>query len=127
MVRKPASSSGWSPKQKGLQEQPAPRKLHFEQSLCDAIAKRVVVELKYDGEFGARRIAPHAVYRSSAEKVNLSGYQLSNANEPLARDVPRTFEVGKITDMSLTTTKFIPDVRFDRFDTKYQNGLLCSV
>ena len=127
MVRKPALSGRWPPKQKAAQEQPVPRKLGFEQQLCDEIATLVLVELYSVGEYGARRIAPHAVYHSTTDKVNLSAYQLSNANEPLEHNVPRTLEVGKITYLSLTDTKFTPAPRFDRFDAKYQNGLLCSV
>ncbi len=100
-------------------ERPAPRQPHTEDLLCRAIRERSVVNLYYDDDLTPRRFEPTAVYHSTKGKVCLSGIQPG--------DGPKNLEVGKMRNVTLTGDKFQPDPRFDRFDSKYRNGIICSV
>jgi hypothetical protein len=102
-----------------VEEPPAPRQPLTEQLLCQAIQRRNVVSLYYDGGAQARSFEPTAVYHSTKNKVCVSGIQRG--------DGPKNLEVGKISGATITGDKFQPDPRFDRFDPKYRNGIICSV
>lgn len=120
MVRNPYKT----PKQ---EPPPAPRNQGFENLLCQAIRERRVVELRYDDDAQFRRFEPAAVYNTAKHKICVSGVQLTNPNEPGDEQGPHNFEVGKIADLTLTDVNFQPDPRFDRFDAKYKNGIICCV
>jgi hypothetical protein len=87
--------------------------------LCKAIRGRVVVSVYYDDDLAPRLFEPSAVYYSTKNKVCVSGIQ--------PNDGPKNLEVGRIRSATLTGNKFQPDPRFDRFDPKYRNGIICSV
>ncbi|MPR06302.1 hypothetical protein [Microvirga tunisiensis] len=108
-------------------DQPYPRKPHLERQLCEAIQVRKLVEIRYEDDLSYRLIAPHAVYKSTKDKVNVVGTQISNPGQPMDRYEPRIFEIGKIADVRITGTDFTPDARFDRFDPRYKGGIICSV
>ena len=97
----------------------APREPLTEDLLCRAIQERCVVSLYYDGDALARSFEPTAVYHSTKNKVCVSGIQRG--------DGPKNLEVGKVRNARITGDKFQPDPRFDRFDPKYRNGIICSV
>lgn len=124
MVRK---STGWTTGSGKQEKPPAARNFAFEQALCQAIAQRVLVLITYEGDFISRTFAPHAVYYSTADKVNVFGIQIDNPADPLERHVPRMFEVGRIVSLSLTAANFQPDARYNRFDSRYQYGVICGV
>jgi len=131
-MRRPKSGLGsWlTPKAKPsptLKEPPAPRRLDFEQRLCKAIRECVRVELRYDDDFATRLFEPTAVYWSSQDKVCVAGTQVLHPDVPSSALEPRNFEVGNITSLTLTEVSFVPDRRFDRFDPKYERGIVCSV
>lgn len=129
MARKPSNPFGAFGKparkprnpfvQPKAEERPAPRQSQTENLLCRAIRERLVVSLYYDDDLAARRFEPTAVYHSTKGKVCVSGIQPNSG--------PKNLEVGKIRNASLTGDKFQPDPRFDRFDAKYRNGIICSV
>ena len=135
MAKRPTGLWGASPSKRvknpfappKQEDRPALRKLHFEQQLCEAIRARKLVEIRYEDDLTYRLFAPYAVYKSTKDKVNVSGTQVSNPSQPLDRNEPRVFEVGKITDMRITDSVFTPDSRFDRFDPRYKDGIICSV
>ena len=106
---------------------PAERQLRFEELLCRAIADRVLVELRYDNEVLPRLFAPHVVYRSTTGKINVSGTQLLNPDQPENSYEPRIFEIGLIRTLRLTDTSFRPDARVDPEDPRYRNGVICAV
>ncbi len=107
------------------------RRHDWEGVLCEAIAKGVSVELRYDGTDGIdrafREYGPAAVYRSGddAGRICVSGEVISNPDEP-QKIGPCTFEVGKIIDLRLTVRRFQPDPRFDPSAAKYRNGIICK-
>jgi len=109
------------------EDRPGLRKPHFEQQLCEAIRARKLVEIRYEDDLTFRVFAPYAVYNSTKDKVNVSGTQVSNPSQPLDRNEPRVFEVGKITAIRPTEIAFTPDHRFDRLDPRYKDGIICSV
>ena len=115
------------PKVPKLQEPAAPRNLIFETRLCDAIRARVIVKLKYEDDTAYRTFEPHAVYCSTKDKYCVAGQQVDNPTDPIERDVPKNFEVGKISALQVTDDPFTPDPRFDRYDAKYANGIVCSI
>lgn len=108
-------------------EVPAARNINIENALCSAIAGRALVLIRYKDDYSERLFAPHAVYWSTRDKVNVIGTQVENPADPLDRLEPRIFEVGMIRLVQLTDSKFQPDPRFNRFDPRYQHGIICSV
>ena len=97
--------------------------------LCRAIKDRVAVELTYEEDRLPRTYLPHAVYNSTKDNICVSGTQTSDPNKyPPPKDPePRIFDLEKIRLVVLTDAKFAPDPRFDRFDPRYKNGIICSV
>jgi hypothetical protein len=118
------SSSSQPPPQP--EEPPAPRRQDFEERLRQAIRDRVRVQLRYDDDFVTRLFEPTAVYWSSQEQVCVTGIQIVHPTDPSGRQA-RDFKVGKITALTLTEDSFVPERRFDRFDPKYDRGIICSV
>ena len=108
-------------------DHPAARRWDFERLLCEAISKRVLVNLRYKDDRHDRLVAPYAVYNSSKGKVLLACTQITNPEKPLDRWEPRNLEVGLMTSVALTDTQFKVDSRFDPFDARYQNGFICRV
>lgn len=108
---------------------PALRNFNFERLLCDAIAKRVTVMLRYDDDLQAREFGPIAVYYgdSANQKVLVSGEQLSNPNDFRAKNGPHVFEVGKIRDLSIGPNTYNSDARVSLSDNRYRNGIICSI
>ena len=100
----------------------------WQQTLCEAIANKRLVELRYQRDLLNRTFAPHAVYRTTKDNLCVAGTQLVNANKPLdGRNEPRNFELDEIRDLRVTDDCFTPDSRFDRFDPKYKNGIICCI
>lgn len=69
-------------RQAGAIDRTTPRNFEIEQSLCEAIARRVLVEILYEGDIRARLFQPSAVYFASTNNVNLTGIQISNPAKP---------------------------------------------
>ena len=113
-----------TPKQEDL---PARRKPEFENMLCEAISKRVQVELCYERELITRCFEPYGVYKSTRDKILVAGTQIDNPNKPRDRFKPHNLEVGKISRLTLTSTVFTPDHRFDPTDSRYANGFICRI
>ncbi len=105
---------------------PAPRRFDLEQALCSAIKARKLVTLTYD-DYVARTFQPTAVYVTSKDKVCVSGVQIINPVKPLDNVEPHNFEVGKITSVVITDQPFLVPSNFDRFEKKYDKGVICSV
>lgn len=99
----------------------------LERILCDAIADKVLVNLRYRDDVVDRLVAPYGVYTSTKDKVLLASTQVDNPGKPLDRWEPRNLEVGLMTVVRLTNTKFQPDPRFDPSDARYQNGFVCRI
>jgi hypothetical protein len=95
--------------------------------LCEAIQKRVAVEFRYEQDGLYRTFEPYAVYNSTKDNVCVSGTQTKNLNKPLDRAQPRVFYLSEIRGLRITSSTFIPDARFDRFDPRYQHGIICSI
>jgi hypothetical protein len=114
-------------KPKKYSEIATPRNFRFERDLCAAIARRVLVKLRYDDDVVERTYAAYGVYRSTKDKVLLCGTQIDNPVESLYRFEPRNLEVGKIRSLSLTSNTFIPDRRFDPHEERYSKGFICRI
>jgi len=97
--------------------------------LCRAIKDRIAVELTYEDDRLPRTYLPHAVYHSTKDNICVSGTQTSDPNKspPEINPVPRNFDLERIRLVVATGVKFTPDPRFDRFDPRYKNGIICSV
>lgn len=109
---------------KSLENPPVPRKMQFEQMLCEAIRTRVVVLLRYqkpDGtmDYAARRFGPSVVFWSEQSKVCVTGEELGIPLEP------KNFEIGRIIDLRLTTDRYDPSGAIDYTQSKYRNGIIC--
>lgn len=131
MVRRPAGFGGIKPykppKQPKPPKVPLPRNYGAERTLCEAIQKRVMVEMRYDDDYSYRLVAPYVVWSPEGGDVCLSCYQVRNPEKPLDDHEPRNFTIAKIAALRLTTTTFTIDPRFNRHDPKYRHGVLCSV
>jgi hypothetical protein len=99
----------------------------FEQRLCDAIQRRIRIELRYKDDQHFRQFDPYAVYYSTKDNKCVSGTQVQNPNRPHFAPEPRIFDLSDIRDVRPTSTTFAPDPRFDRFDPRYKNGIICSI
>ncbi|PPD00483.1 MAG: hypothetical protein CTY31_05030 [Hyphomicrobium sp.] len=121
MARKPSWALG------SKDDIPAPRNLNFQARLCDAVKNRLLVRIRYKDDHAERLIAPYGVYRSTKDKYLLASTQIDNPEKPLDRWEPRNLEVGLMTSVVVTDTKFQPDVRFDPFDARYSNGFVCRI
>jgi len=108
---------------------PAPRRQDLEDQLCAAIADKRLVLMLYGDDRAERLYAPYAVYYSTADpdRVLVTGTQIDNPGDPLDKYVPRNFEVGRISGLTVTDTKFQRDARFDRHDSKFDNGIICCI
>jgi hypothetical protein len=126
MVKRPTGFGGYKPPRQP-KPPPAPRNYGFERQLCEAIAKRVVVALRYGDDFQERTFAPYAVFESDPNDVCVSGFQLHNPAKPLDRNEPRNLTVGKIASLRLTDEAFAYDQRFNSGDAKYRNGVICII
>ncbi len=122
MVKRPTGRSPWGAPYAVM---PA-RKPDFERLLCEAIKRRVLVQLQYDGRPGTRIYQPAAVFYANSERtqVNVMGLQISNSAKPADAREPRQLEVGKIRQLCLTETAFTPD-RLDRALPLYKHGIIC--
>jgi len=95
--------------------------------LCKAIRQRCVVELRYEQDGLFRKFEPHALYYSTKDNMCVSGTQTQNLNKPTNGNEPRIFDLSDIREVRLTALAFTPDLRFDRSDPRYKNGIICSV
>ena len=104
-----------------------PRNFGFEIDLCAAIEKRVLVKLGYDDDIVERTYAVYGMYHSTKDKVLVCGTQIDHPAEALDRFESRNLEVGKIRFLTLTSSTFIPDRRFDPRDERYSKGFICRI
>jgi hypothetical protein len=98
---------------------PKPRKPEFERLLCEAIIKKLIVELRYDDDIVPREFAADVVYPSSPGKMSVAGRLPKSVGEW----EPRIFEIGKIKSLAVTTRLFKPDRRFNLLDPKYRDRI----
>lgn len=96
-------------------------------TLCDAIDRLKVVQIKYDDDLIARDFAPDAVYRNDKYELLVDGIQLHNPAEPTKRNVPRNFFLNKITSVAITSKSYDPNPSFDPRAERYKSGIICSV
>lgn len=104
----------------------APRRIDLERILCDAMAKKVLVHLRYDDDVASRSFQPEVLYHSTTHKVLVAGVQVNNPEKPLDQLEPRFFEVGKMTSVTITDSPFVRAPDYNRFDARYANGIICS-
>lgn len=101
--------------------------INAQATLCDAIARHLLVKLRYDDDLQFRTFAPHVVYRSSTGKTLVGGTQINNPAEPLERNEPRNFDLTKIARLEVTAERFTPHPDFNRHDPRYRNGIICAI
>lgn len=129
MAKKSKGYGGWMTPAKPAKAPAAPRDFGHERTLCDAIGKLAVVELKYKDDMQWRTFQPHCVHHSSDDQaqVNVYGEMTSNPNEPNAKLGPRNFEIGRLTAIRITDAKFERPREFDRFAALFKAGIICCV
>jgi hypothetical protein len=103
------------------------RRTDLEFALCRAVRDRLLVRLEYEQDFAPRLFAPHTVYRSTRNKINVSGMQIANPMQPLDSFEPRIFEIARIRTIEIVPHHFQPAPGFDRSDPRYKNGIICCV
>ncbi|MFZ1701417.1 MAG: hypothetical protein WBO10_16070 [Pyrinomonadaceae bacterium] len=100
----------------------------IQQALCNAIAKHFVVQLKYEDDLRLRTVEPCAVYKSTQDKILLTGTQTANPNASmLYRPSPRNFELDQIKQLNVTDETFKMDLRFDTRGPKFAPGIICAI
>jgi hypothetical protein len=110
-----------------LKPSPAPRRRDFEQLMCLAIARRVLVRLAYRGDSDERLFEPIAVYISGEERAYVSGVEITNPDKAPAKPEPRDFEVGLIRVLLLTNDAFVVNADLDIRSAKYTKGIICAI
>jgi hypothetical protein len=110
-----------------LKPNPVPRRRDFEQLMCLAIARRVLVKLVYQGDSNERLFEPLAVYISGEEKACVSGVEIANPDKAPAKPQPRDFEVGLIRVLLLTNDPFVVNADLDVRSAKYTKGIICAI
>lgn len=127
MPRKPSNPFAAKPPRKArdpfalpkAKPAPKPRKPELERLLCEAITKKLMVELRYDDDVAPREFAADVVYPSSPGKISVAG-RLPKINGEWE---PRIFEIGKIKSLTITERQFKPDPRFKLNDPKYRDRI----
>lgn len=125
MVRRPAEFA--STRLQKVQKTRTLRNYGAEAQLCEAIRKRVFVELRYDAGSAYRLVAPYVVFQTEDGDVCLSCYQVENPEKPMDNHQPRSFTVAKISALRLTEVNFAIDPRFNLLNSKFRHGVLCRV
>lgn len=128
MAKKPKGFGGYKPPPKP-KKPAAPRNFGYERTLCEAISKLAVVELKYDDDIQWRTYEPHCVHHSTDDQnqVNVFGHQARNPNKPLDKPASRNFEVGEIAAIRITDAKFQRPREFDRNAPLFKAGIICCI
>ena len=104
------------------------RDLEMEATLCTAIQRHRVVRLKYADDTGWRTFNPQAVYWSTADRINVTGIQTKNENDPQLREPEvRNFELTQITDLHVTFEEFEFDSSLDASDERFAGGIICII
>jgi hypothetical protein len=94
--------------------------------LCEAIKNSVLVELRYRDDIFDRTFAPMAVFRSSQDKVYVSGTQVISPADPRENNKPRNFVLADLRSVRLTDRPFTP-MPLDRTHRQYRKGIICPV
>jgi len=97
-------------------------------TLCDAVSKRLVIQLKYDDDLRWRSFEPQAVYQSTADNLDVTGIQTQNPNSltPSERKV-RNFTLSRIKVVEVTQTQFEFDPTFDSTHKRFAHGVFCYI
>jgi hypothetical protein len=96
-------------------------------SLVDAVGRRRVVELVYDGDPIPRLVEPHAVYRASTGKVMLDGFQLAGPTHSGPIPGWRQFEVERIESVVVRDMPFVPAPDYRPESDRYAHGVIAQV
>jgi len=99
----------------------------LEHKLCDTIKKHYVVRLKYKDQFYSRTFEPYIVYRSTKDKILVSGYQTKNDSKPFKKSEFHHFEVALISSLKITDEIFKIDIRVDLTDERYGDDIICKI
>jgi len=106
---------------------PAPRDYYLERQLCQAMRERRVVRLRYDTELHYRSFHPYIVYREAEGRVLVGGIRSHDERDIFKAPAPRRYEVGRISELSVTDETFRIDPRFDSERPEFSNEIVCSI
>lgn len=84
----------------------------FQNTLCEAIKKRITVRLRYKNDTYYREFDPYFVYISTTGKTLTSGWQKENPMKPSDNDTFHKFNLELITDITFTNKTFNVQPRF---------------
>jgi hypothetical protein len=73
-------------------------------AICEAIAKKAVIEFSYSGSL--RMVEPQCHGTSTAENEVLRGFQVKNYSKPSESPSNKLFEVSKISGLKQTGKTF---------------------
>lgn len=76
------------------------------ETLCRAIREKRLIELQYNGH--TRTVAPHVYGIDTTGDEMLSGYQTWGGSEGGESAGWKSFKVGNIANLKVTTKKFAP-------------------
>lgn len=107
------------------------RNAEFEAMLCTAIARGLLVALRYKQADGVidrkpRTFGPSAVYYSEQHIVCVVGEEVLNPNDAGAGRSVQKFEVGKIAELQLGDNAYHPSQGVDYARSKFRNGFICK-
>ncbi len=77
----------------------------YQDQLCEAIDKQLVVELRYKDDIQNRTFNPYWVYRSTTGKILVGGWQVYNPNKREGNSYHK-FELRLIKSLVVTKTGF---------------------
>ena len=104
------------------------RDFEMEETLCTAIQKHRVVRLKYADDAEWRIFRPQAVYWSTVDRINVTGIQTRNENDPSVTEAEvRNFVLAQIKDVQVTYEEFEFDATIDPTEERFANGIICII
>ena len=84
------------------------------------------MKLQFKDRIAERLFEPAVVYLSRKHQLCITGAEIADPEKPLENLEVRNFEIDEIRRVFLTEQAFVVDLVIDRFDGKYDNGIICS-
>lgn len=100
--------------------------LHQE-TLCEAIKKRLVVSLLYRDDWRDRTYSPYVVYYTRKRNILVGGYQVHNPEEPMEDNKWRELDLDLLRSVSITDKAYIVEASFTPLNQRFGAGIICHV
>lgn len=101
--------------------------MNYQSVIETAIKSKRAVYVKYTGDLSEREIHPHAIYESTAGKIDLWSIQVYNPAKPVDRNEVRVFTLKNLISARLGNTTFNADPGFSASSIKNCRHVILAV